>query len=102
MMDWRIDTAKRIKGATLRWQKYVKRREPWDHEHCVGCWATFMESKAAPDILLEGYVTQNDQWVCPQCFADLGDIMELETGLLKPVKLENLGKLWDTQNVFPS
>ena len=76
MIDWRIDTAKRIKGATLCYQQYRRRSETWEHEHCVGCWVTFMESKAAPEVLTEGYVTQDDRWVCPQCFADLRDEMD--------------------------
>ena len=76
MTDWRIDTAKRIKGASLRFQKYQRYSETWDHEHCVGCWAKFLESKVSPDILIEGYVTEDDHWVCSQCFDDLREVMD--------------------------
>src|SRR5215469_12027696 len=56
--DWRISTAQRIKGSTLRFQKYKRRSEHWDHEHCVGCCEKFMETKVSPDVLTEGYVTR--------------------------------------------
>src|SRR5215813_11256066 len=74
--DWRIDTAKRIKGARLRFRTYRRRSEKWDHEHCVGCWAKFMESRITSDILTEGYATEDDEWVCPKCFEDLRRVME--------------------------
>jgi hypothetical protein len=35
-----------------------------------------MESKDSPDILIEGYVTEDDHWVCPQCFDDLHEVMD--------------------------
>ena len=76
MPDWRISTAQRIKGATLRFKKYTRWSDVWEHEHCVGCWAKFMETKVSPEILTEGYVTKDDHWVCPECFGDLREIME--------------------------
>lgn len=76
MNDWRIDTAKRIKGATLRFRKYTRLSETREHEHCVGCWAKFMETKISPDVLTEGYATEDDKWVCPECLKDLRDVME--------------------------
>ena len=76
MDDWRIDTAKRIKGARLRFHTYTKFSDTWDHEHCVWCWEKFMESRITPDILTEGYATEDGQWVCTSCFADLRDVME--------------------------
>ena len=51
------------------------RDHPWDHEHCELCWATFMPAGASrdPAILTEGYVTDDDRWVCDRCFADFRD-----------------------------
>jgi len=70
MADWRADNAKRTRGAVVRFQKYTPPKPDWDHDHCEGCWAKFMESDS-PDVLSEGYVTQDNRWICAQCFHDL-------------------------------
>ena len=75
MSDWRIDNAKRTRGALLRLTKYARLREDWDHDHCEGCWAKFMES-GPTDALAEGYTTEDSRrWICPECFRDLKDEM---------------------------
>ena len=74
MSDWRIDNAKWTRGAVLRLQKYVPPRQDWDHDHCEGCWAKFMQSDA-PDIQSEGYVTEDNRWICAECFHDLHEAM---------------------------
>jgi hypothetical protein len=75
MADWRIDNAKWTREAVLRLQKYTRPSEDWDHEHCEGCWAKFMESDSS-DVLTEGYVTEdNTRWICPECFRDLHEEM---------------------------
>jgi len=75
MEDWRIDSAKWTRGAVLHFRKYTRYREDWDHDHCEGCWAKFMES-GSPEILTEGYVTDdNYRWICPKCFQDLKEEM---------------------------
>jgi len=74
MADWRTDNAKRTRGAAVRFQKYTAPRPDWDHDHCEGCWAKFMES-ASPEILTEGYVTQDNRWICAECFHDLREEM---------------------------
>ncbi len=56
MAGWRVDNAKWTRGAVLRFQKYARPREDWDHDHCEGCFAKFMES-GSPEVLTEGYVT---------------------------------------------
>src|SRR5437588_775461 len=50
-------------SVTLRFKKYSRYSELWEHEHCVGWWATFMETKALPDVLTEGYATDDGRWV---------------------------------------
>jgi len=35
-----------------------------------------METKVSPDVLTEGYVTEDDHWVCVECFGDLRETME--------------------------
>ena len=76
MGDWRIDNAKRTRGALLREMKYSRPEEDWDHDHCEGCWAKFMESEL-PGTLTAGYVTEDNRcWICPDCFRDLRDEME--------------------------
>ena len=75
MNDWRIDNAKWTLGAVLRFKKYTRYSETWEHDHCEGCWIKFMES-SGPDVLTEGYVTEdNYRWICPECFHDLKDAM---------------------------
>jgi hypothetical protein len=73
--DWRIDNAKWTQGAVLRFKKYTRYSETWEHDHCQGCWTKFMES-GGPDVLTEGYVTEdNYRGICPECFRDLKDAM---------------------------
>ena len=75
MADWRIDNAKLTRGAVLRFKKYARPPEDWDHDHCQGCWAKFMES-GATEAITEGYVTQDEQrWICSECFQDLKEEM---------------------------
>ena len=74
MDDWRIENARHTKGAMLAFKKYTRYSESWDHDHCEGCWATFMESGS--DVLSVGYATaDNYRWICSNCFHDLKDIM---------------------------
>jgi hypothetical protein len=76
MADWRADNAKRTRGAILRFQKYTCPREDWDHDHCEGCWAKFMESGSS-EVLTEGYVTDDSShWICPECYRDLQQEMQ--------------------------
>ena len=75
MTDWRVGNAKQIRGSLLRFTKYTAPRNDWDHDHCEGCWAKFMESPS-PDVLTEGYVTGDSKWICPECFRDLKEEMD--------------------------
>jgi len=68
--DWRIDNAKWTRGAVVRFQKYTQPREDWDHDHCEGCWAKFMETSSS-EALVEGYATADNRWICSECFRDL-------------------------------
>jgi hypothetical protein len=75
MTDWRVDNGKHTRGAVLTLKEYLAPSDKWDHEHCVCCWAKFVES--APGALSEGYTTKdNYHWICPQCFRDLKGEME--------------------------
>ena len=74
MSDWRADNAKWSRGAVLRFQKYTPPKPDWDHDHCEGCWAKFMESNS-PDVLAEGYVTNDKRWICTECFRELHEQM---------------------------
>ena len=80
MADWRIDNARWTRDAVLQFKKYVRPREDWDHDHCEACWAKLMDSVLA-DVLTEGYVTEDNRWVCPQCFSDLKEEMGWKLGL---------------------
>lgn len=74
MADWRTENAKWTRGQVFRFEKYTPQKPDWDHDHCEGCWAKFMESDS-PGVMTEGYVTQNNRWICAQCFSDLHDEM---------------------------
>jgi hypothetical protein len=80
--DWRITNARHLKGQRLRFRRYTRWSDTWDHDHCAACWARFAEGEE-PDIQHEGYVTGDDypkgagyDWVCKQCFTDLREDMQ--------------------------
>ncbi|MGK9165810.1 hypothetical protein KXR53_05905 [Inquilinus limosus] len=80
--QWRADFAKHLKGARLQYRRYERWSETWDHDHCAGCWAKFMEA-GGPDIQDEGYTTCDDyeegagyEWVCRECFDILKEHMQ--------------------------
>jgi hypothetical protein len=77
-------------GTALVLKRYLARGETWEHEHCIFCWAKFMDPEFSdshrrfidehPDVLVEGYTTTDDHecgaawhWVCPQCFEDFAE-----------------------------
>jgi hypothetical protein len=79
--EQRIQQASTLRGATLKRKKYTRYSAEWDHDHCAACWAKFAEREGT-GIVHEGYATtaeydlgEDDDWVCPQCFADLRDEM---------------------------
>lgn len=85
--DWRwqnLQTQPALKGLPLRRVRYSTYSSEWDHDHCSGCWAKFMElDPPEGTVLHEGYTTSSDHprgadywWVCPTCFDDFKDAME--------------------------
>jgi hypothetical protein len=76
---WRIDNASHLMGAQLRFSRYTRWSETWDHDHCSACWAKVAEF-GGPDIQHEGYATCDErgagyEWICCECFEDLkGDL----------------------------
>ncbi len=75
--DWRLtNQEKYLKDVILRWKKYTKYREGWEHDHCEFCWAKFMESDD-PEVLKEGYATEDKyRWICKQCFEDFKELFQ--------------------------
>jgi len=74
--DWRLASARSIKGAVLKWSRYRQPRPAWDHDHCVACWAKFAEFEG-PDIQHEGYATLDEyNWVCAVCFRELKEVLD--------------------------
>ena len=76
--SWRLKFAGPLKGVRFQFRRYTRWSETWDHDHCAGCWAKFMESQ--PNTLHEGYTTCEDYehgacytWVCSECFELLKD-----------------------------
>jgi hypothetical protein len=80
--DWRFLNAEFLRGQKFRFKLYVPPRPEWDHDHCVGCWAKFME-KAGREIEQSGYAVtaecekgQDYYWICASCFVALKDQLE--------------------------
>ena len=84
--DWRyqhLQTQPYLLGVRWQMKTYRAPRADWDHDHCVGCWAKFMEHDSpAEPIEHEGYATTADylkgaefEWVCKKCFADFSEPM---------------------------
>lgn len=67
--DWRLTGQETfLRGETLYRRRWAAPSPQWDHEHCVFCWAKFLEYDGT---FHEGYVTQDGRhWICPQCFRD--------------------------------
>ena len=70
--DWRLmGQEEYLGGVALRWKKYARWNEAWDHDHCQFCWAKFAEPDHIPDALHAGYATlDNYRWICEGCFRD--------------------------------
>jgi hypothetical protein len=80
--QWRLDSARRLKGTHLQFRRYSRWSESWDHDHCAACGAKFAESDE-PGLQREGYTTCDDyplgaryEWVCTTCFEELKDRMQ--------------------------
>jgi hypothetical protein len=80
--DWRLERLRVqpfLRGVRLKRRPYKTPRPEWDHDHCAACWAKFSERQTD---LREGFATcadyergENDEWVCPDCFALFKDEM---------------------------
>jgi hypothetical protein len=80
--DWRILPEHETILRELSWRRrpYRAPHANWDHEHCVLCWTKFIDPTASPShartvatdpsVLVEGYATADDNWLCPKCFGD--------------------------------
>ena len=82
MKDWRIDLVESLRSQRLVWSEYRQPSPEWDHDHCLGCGATFSELDS-PEYLQHGYTTGAEyshgkeyEWICSQCFADLAQFMD--------------------------
>jgi hypothetical protein len=89
--DWRLtDQESWLHGAELIWKRYRARSETWEHEHCVFCWAKFMDPDFSethrhhiaehPDVLTKGYTTTASHaqgadyhCICKPCFEDFAE-----------------------------
>lgn len=88
--DWRAEQLLEkdyLVGVRFQWRRHSAYREGWDHDHCVGCWATFSEHEGAEPgeepILREGFTTFADfengaeyWWICPDCWTTFKDAMK--------------------------
>lgn len=85
--DWRVENARATMGASLIRRAYRRQSANWDHDHCCGCWAKFMETDAS-DVLTEGYATYTEyDWVCGNCYEELRHILKWK---LAPARMAQL------------
>jgi len=70
--DWRLQGQERyLSRATLFWRAWHQSRPNWDHDHCAFCRAKFLGRGDVPDVLREGYTTEDEyHWVCGDCARD--------------------------------
>jgi hypothetical protein len=62
------------RGVCWEWRWWTEREPGWNHDHCIGCWATFADIDG-PDYLRAGYTTRAEHrngagywWLCEKCF----------------------------------
>lgn len=62
------------RGVRWEWKWWTEREPGWNHDHCIGCWATFTDVDG-PDFLRAGYTTREGHrngpgywWLCESCF----------------------------------
>jgi hypothetical protein len=97
--EYKLSQLKSLEGLPFQPRRYEAPTEEWDHDHCVGCWATFSELDR-PDFLHEGYFTSVPdtespepkfdgmrcipeptasgfayRWVCRECFNEFRDVL---------------------------
>lgn len=71
-------------GTVLERRPYKAPKAAWDHDHCIFCWAKFVDphlSEASrraiqgdPEILTSGYTKESvGEWVCPSCFDEFAE-----------------------------
>jgi len=93
--DWRLTQGADVflRDAELQWKTYRKWSDQWDHDHCVFCWAKFvepsayawyLENRSAANVYTEGYTTTQAHesgagyyWVCQPCFDDFREYVSL-------------------------
>ena len=87
--DWRLEQLKRttdLQGQRFQRKAYRQPSAEWDHDHCAGCWATFMVAGkgvgSSEPILHEGFAVwagyprgAEYEWICPECFGLFKDEM---------------------------
>lgn len=79
--DWRqTDQKAYLDKATFEHRPFTPPSDNphWDHEHCSFCWAKFMAKvpDSDPTVMAEGYVSEDDHWVCDRCFDDFREEFE--------------------------
>lgn len=86
-----------LRAAPLIWRRFHG-TERWDHEHCLVCFARFIDPDLGPrytrwlsedpSVLTEGYTTapapapgQNEpgEWLCADCYGEYGHELGLTT-----------------------
>jgi Icc-related predicted phosphoesterase len=112
LLEWHRDGRKEnlrgFRSKVFRWDSWQQPTPDWNHDHCMGCWATFAEPgpRSKEPILTEGWLTvyrmeeptprpeflddsakfvpaplhhhYRKDWVCPKCF----DLCQEEFGFV--------------------
>jgi len=72
--DWRFRGQDEYLDKDLKFAKYERYSETWDHDHCEFCGATFSEFEGD---LHEGYCTFDKRyWICENCYNDFKSMFQ--------------------------
>ena len=70
--DWRLtNQINYLFDKQLKFSKYVKHSDIWEHDHCEFCYEKFFNESQ------HGYSTlDNYYWICENCFNDFHEMFE--------------------------
>jgi hypothetical protein len=75
--DWRLSFQSEHLRSDVQ-KSWTQTRPDREHDHCAFCWAK-IGPESMPDVLHQGFSTADEyDWVCPKCFADFKDELQLK------------------------
>jgi hypothetical protein len=103
--DWeqyKFDQLSELRECTFWLREYRSPSADWDHDHCLGCWAKFMEAghSREADILHEGYVTYQTRDVPTKArIPTPGGVPNQEEPMIEPLE-DGMAAEWVCKSCF--